>query len=116
MQKFKIGIVGNGFVGSAICKGLNHYHDVKIYDVNSAKSTHSFDETIIQDIVFRTRTIFNYFSGSISKSCAIALSLYSDICHTRYGMRQDKEHIQIFKYDDMTSKAGNISTHSNMKI
>ena len=52
MQKFKIGIVGNGFVGSAICKGLNHYHDVKIYDVNSAKSTHSFDETITQDIVF----------------------------------------------------------------
>jgi len=52
MNKFKIGIVGNGFVGSAICKGLNHYHDVKIYDINETKSAHPFEETIRQDIVF----------------------------------------------------------------
>ena len=52
MNKFKIGIIGNGFVGSAICKGLNHYHEVKIYDVNPTKSTNTFEETINQDIVF----------------------------------------------------------------
>jgi len=52
MQKFKIGIIGNGFVGNAINKGLNHYHDVKIYDVNQSKSTDTFEDTIKQDIVF----------------------------------------------------------------
>jgi UDPglucose 6-dehydrogenase len=52
MNKFKIGIVGNGFVGGAISRGLNHYHDVMIYDVNPAKSTHTFNEVIKQDVVF----------------------------------------------------------------
>jgi len=52
MQKFKIGIIGNGFVGNAINKGLNHYHDVKIYDVNESKSTDTLESVIQQEIVF----------------------------------------------------------------
>ena len=52
MQKFKIGIVGNGFVGGAICRGLNHYHDIKIYDISESKRTHDLLETIQQEIVF----------------------------------------------------------------
>ena len=52
MNQFKIGVIGNGFVGSAIVRGLNHYFDIKIYDHEIKKTVHSFDETIKQDIVF----------------------------------------------------------------
>lgn len=52
MNKYKIGVIGNGFVGGAIARGLNHYHDIKIYDVENSKSTHSMSETIYQEIVF----------------------------------------------------------------
>ena len=52
MQKFKIGIIGNGFVGGAISRGLNHYHDIKIYDISESKRTHDLLETIQQEMVF----------------------------------------------------------------
>lgn len=52
MQKFKIGIIGNGFVGGAISRGLTHYHDVKIYDICEHKRTHDLQETIQQEIIF----------------------------------------------------------------
>jgi len=52
MRKFKLGIIGNGFVGNAINKGFNHYHDVMIYDVNDTKSTNDLKEVINQEIVF----------------------------------------------------------------
>lgn len=52
MKKFKIGIVGNGFVGNAINKGMSQYHDVKIYDIDVNKSSDSFENVINQDIIF----------------------------------------------------------------
>ena len=43
----KIGIVGNGFVGSALAGGfILHTEDILIFDVNKAKSTHSFEDVI----------------------------------------------------------------------
>lgn len=48
----KIGVIGNGFVGSAIAEGFKHYGDVKIYDLNPARSPHALKETIGQDYIF----------------------------------------------------------------
>lgn len=47
-----LGIIGRGFVGNAIFQGLNHYYDIKVYDVDPKKSTHEFKEVIDSDIVF----------------------------------------------------------------
>tara|TARA_Y100000592_G_scaffold15326_1_gene22326 strand:- start:494 stop:1348 length:855 start_codon:yes stop_codon:yes gene_type:complete len=48
-----IGIVGNGFVGSAIVSGFNLHANIKIYDLDPAKSTHTFEEVINHsDFVF----------------------------------------------------------------
>lgn len=47
-----VGIIGRGFVGNAIFQGLNHYYDMKVYDVDSKKSTHEFNEVINCDVVF----------------------------------------------------------------
>ena len=50
----KIGIVGNGFVGSAIMHGfILHVDDIMIYDKNPKRSTHSMKELVNQsDIIF----------------------------------------------------------------
>lgn len=47
-----VGIIGRGFVGNAIFQGLNHYYDMKVYDVDPKKSTHEFNEVINCDVVF----------------------------------------------------------------
>ena len=49
-ENFKIGIIGNGFVGSAVYFGFspqtNCDADVKIYDRDPIKSTHSLETTV----------------------------------------------------------------------
>ena len=50
----KIGIIGNGFVGSAIVHGfILHVNDILIYDTFPEKSTHSF-----QDVIEKSDFIF----------------------------------------------------------
>jgi UDPglucose 6-dehydrogenase len=48
-----IGVVGCGFVGGAIAKGFQHYADeVRAYDIDESKATHSFEDTVKCDVVF----------------------------------------------------------------
>jgi nucleotide sugar dehydrogenase len=51
-MKNSIGVIGNGFVGSAVAEGFKHHQDVKVYDKNKDLSTHSLIDTIAQDFVF----------------------------------------------------------------
>jgi len=52
MKMYKIGIIGNGFVGSAIAAGFGLHTNVSIYDVSPEKSLNSFEETVAADFVF----------------------------------------------------------------
>lgn len=47
----KVGVIGNGFVGSAVANGFNMY-DVKVFDKNPDLSTHTLKDVISQDFVF----------------------------------------------------------------
>jgi nucleotide sugar dehydrogenase len=47
-----LGIIGKGFVGNAIFQGLNHYYNLRVYDIDPKKSTHTFEEAIKCDLVF----------------------------------------------------------------
>ena len=38
-----VGIVGVGFVGSAVARGLNLFAHIKTYDKDPSRSTHSFE-------------------------------------------------------------------------
>lgn len=43
---YDIGVIGNGFVGSAIVSGFSLHTNVKIYDVDPSKSCDSFEEVV----------------------------------------------------------------------
>ncbi len=47
-----IGIIGNGFVGNAVAKGFENVSDVRIYDVDESRSTHSLVDTVRSDYIF----------------------------------------------------------------
>lgn len=47
----KIGVIGNGFVGSAVSNGFKN-HNVKVFDKNTKISSHSINEVVAQDFVF----------------------------------------------------------------
>ena len=50
---YNIGIIGNGFVGSAITSGFGLHTKIKIYDKQPNKSTHSLSEVVNQsDFIF----------------------------------------------------------------
>jgi len=48
----KIGVIGNGFVGSAVAEGFKHYADVKVYDSNPNKSPDNFQDVLQQEYIF----------------------------------------------------------------
>ncbi len=52
----KIGIVGNGFVGSSVAFGFSPQTgcdaEIKIYDKDKSKATHSLESTLTSDFIF----------------------------------------------------------------
>jgi len=52
MTKFKIGVVGFGFVGESQVFAFSPIADIKVFDIDPIKKTHSLEETINQDLVF----------------------------------------------------------------
>ena len=46
MTKYNLGIIGNGFVGSATVAGFSLHANVRVYDENPKASINSFEETI----------------------------------------------------------------------
>lgn len=52
MKRKTVGIIGNGFVGEAQAFAFSASADVKIYDINPLRSTHSLGEVLDQEFVF----------------------------------------------------------------
>ena len=73
MNKVKIGIIGRGFVGSAVANGFSSNtgfdSDIKIYDKDSSKSLNNLDETVNKsDFIFLSLPTPSNQDGSISLS------------------------------------------------
>ena len=52
MTHYKVGIIGNGFVGESQAFAFSPTSEVRVYDVNPLRSTHTLDETLQTDFVF----------------------------------------------------------------
>ena len=81
----KIGIIGNGFVGSAIMHGfILHVDDIMVHDKNPKRSTHTMEELVNNsDIIFICVPTPMFESGeadlSIVNSVTNELSRYENI-------------------------------------
>ena len=51
-MKYKVGILGNGFVGESQTFVFSPTSDVRVYDIDPLKSTHTLEETLKCDFVF----------------------------------------------------------------
>ena len=51
-MKYKVGVVGNGFVGEAISFAFSPTADLRVYDIDPLKSTHSKEEVDECDFIF----------------------------------------------------------------
>jgi len=90
----KIGIIGNGFVGSAIAHGFSLHADIKIYDIDPSRSTHSLAETInSSEFIFVSvpTPMKNALGGSIDTS--IMYNVFDQISR----LNQRKDNIFIVK-------------------
>jgi UDPglucose 6-dehydrogenase len=52
MKKFKVGIIGLGFVGESQVFAFSPISEIRIYDINPLKSTHTLEEVCQCDFVF----------------------------------------------------------------
>jgi len=52
MKKFKVGVVGNGFVGESQAFAFSPTTDLRIYDIDPNKSTHTKEELDQCDFIF----------------------------------------------------------------
>tara|TARA_R110000796_G_scaffold232101_1_gene350283 strand:- start:2555 stop:3382 length:828 start_codon:yes stop_codon:yes gene_type:complete len=52
-MEHKIGIIGNGFVGNALYKGIKTFHnDVWVYDIDASRSINSIEEVSLCNFIF----------------------------------------------------------------
>jgi len=52
MKRYKVGIIGNGFVGEAIAFAFSPTTDIRVYDINPLKSTHTKEQVDECDFIF----------------------------------------------------------------
>ena len=79
-MKTKVGIVGNGFVGSSIVSGLSLTHEIRIFDKDPLRSTHTLEETVQQsDFVFVSVPTPMKISNSGKIDLSIIESVFQEI-------------------------------------
>ena len=52
MEKYTVGVIGNGFVGEAQAFAFSPTAEIRIYDIDPLKSTHTLDEVHQSDFIF----------------------------------------------------------------
>tara|TARA_R110000851_G_scaffold8557_1_gene33012 strand:- start:811 stop:1644 length:834 start_codon:yes stop_codon:yes gene_type:complete len=87
-----LGIIGNGFVGSAVACGFSLHTDIKIYDTDNRKGTHDFKDVVECDFVFVcVPTPMNLSTSSID------LTIMDSVFNNVHEARERKDNIFIIK-------------------
>tara|TARA_Y100001973_G_C5180822_1_gene324789 strand:- start:651 stop:1529 length:879 start_codon:yes stop_codon:yes gene_type:complete len=102
---YKIGIIGNGFVGSSVAHGFSantgcDVDDVKIYDKQNDKSTHTIEEVINDsDFVFISVPTPSNSDGSISLDIIYDVfeNIHNVIDYTKPGDSCDTQPIILLR-------------------
>jgi UDPglucose 6-dehydrogenase len=103
-----IGIVGQGFVGSAVRKGLDQFYTVRCYDIDSTKCYNVSDRSSVDEVVWHSDIIF---------VCVPTPMRLDGSCDTRIleSALQDiydshKKHSKLPKHSDFLKRQGAVKT------
>ena len=88
----KIGIIGNGFVGSAIVHGFSLHADIKVYDKNPNISTHSIEEGINS-----SRFIFVSVPTPMSRTGDIDTRILHSVFNQIFELNRKSDNVFIVK-------------------
>tara|TARA_B100000700_G_C15062520_1_gene866849 strand:+ start:990 stop:1850 length:861 start_codon:yes stop_codon:yes gene_type:complete len=92
----KVGVIGNGFVGSAIASGFGLHADVKVYDADSRRSINTFDEVMECEFIFVAVPTPMHLGDNNKIDLSIVKDTFSKI--SNYSQEyQDKNKIIILK-------------------
>ena len=90
-NKVNIGVVGNGFVGSALVSGFSlHVDNILIYDRDSRRSTHNLEEIVRNcNVIFVSVPTPMFESGECDLS--IVYSVINDYYETRNSLKESEK-------------------------
>tara|TARA_Y100000310_G_scaffold233032_2_gene235876 strand:- start:4185 stop:5045 length:861 start_codon:yes stop_codon:yes gene_type:complete len=93
-MRHNIGIIGNGFVGSAVSFGFGLHAEIRIYDKDPNKSTHSLSEVVnLSDFIFvSVPTPMDKEKNGVMDT-RIINSVFDEIARVnekRFGLAKDK--------------------------
>jgi UDPglucose 6-dehydrogenase len=90
---YKIGIIGNGFVGSSVASGFALHADVYVYDVDLKKTINTFEEVMGCEFIFVTvPTPMN-----LANDNKIDLSIVKSVFDRIYEYDKNSESVFILK-------------------
>ena len=114
-NNFRVGILGNGFVGSSLAFGFstcNEYDfSIKIYDVNPDKSTHSLEDT-----VKHSDFIFLCLPTPPKEDMSIDLSYIETALEQIRGYIDSEKQLVIIKSTVIPSTCRKLSSKYGLKI
>tara|TARA_B100000282_G_scaffold296782_1_gene280043 strand:- start:744 stop:1634 length:891 start_codon:yes stop_codon:yes gene_type:complete len=80
----KIGIIGQGFVGSAIREGLKNYYDIKAYDIDNAKCYNMQKPESVDEIISHSDIIFVCVPTPMRKDGSCDTRILKDVINNAY--------------------------------
>ena len=130
MKKKKVGIIGNGFVGEAQVFAFSPISDVRIYDIDPLKATHTLEETLEQEFIFvclptpmrmdgtQDLSFIENFFGSISPTIDQIFIIKSTVLPGTTELMGDKypEFAIIFSPEFLTERTAKLDILTQARI
>lgn len=127
-MKKTVGIVGNGFVGESIAFAFSPTTEVKIYDIDEMKRTHSLDETLKQEFIFvclptpmdkngvQDLTVINNFFKSVKKTKSIFILKSTVLPGTTDKLIKKYNHKIVFSPEFLTERTAKLDMLTQARI
>jgi UDPglucose 6-dehydrogenase len=130
MKKKTVGIIGNGFVGEAQAFAFSPISDVRIYDIDPLKETHTLEETLEQEFIFvclptpmrmdgtQDLSFIENFFGSISPSVDQIFIIKSTVLPGTTELMGDKypDFAIIFSPEFLTERTAKLDMLTQARI
>ena len=108
-MKQTIGIIGQGFVGSAIREGLKSFYDIKAYDIDKSKCWNVTDKSSVDEVVWHSDIIFVCLPTPMRTDGSCDIRILEDALENAYKSIK-KQYPAYPKHSDFLNRQGQKKT------